>query len=113
MSGTVNYPKVIYHLTDVIKELNVPCGEAAPAAPSEETRRADAVDLLKALLSELENVDADAAAEAAAAIGVQTRKSTTTYFTDGVHGEAVQNFLNNPKDTTTSRKKGGLFKQRP
>ena len=54
MSGTVNYPKVIDHLTDVIKELNVPCAEAAPAAPSAETRRVDAVDFLKALLSELE-----------------------------------------------------------
>jgi hypothetical protein len=34
MSGTVNYPKVIDHLTDVIKELNVPCGAAVepPAA---------------------------------------------------------------------------------
>ncbi len=66
MSGTVNYPKVIDHLTDVIKEMNVPCGEAAPAAPSEETRRADAVDLVKALLSTLEQGGAgatDAAAE--------------------------------------------------
>ncbi len=69
MSGTVNYPKVIDQLTDVIKELNVgfaPCGEAAPAAPSEETRRADAVGLLKALLSTLEQGGAgatDAAAE--------------------------------------------------
>jgi hypothetical protein len=68
MSGTVNYPKVIDQLTDVIKELNVPCAEAAPAAPSEETRRADAVDLLKTLLSELENAgEAGAAAAAAAA----------------------------------------------
>jgi FK506-binding protein 1 len=32
MSGTVNYPKVIDHLTDVIKELNVPCAE--PPAPA-------------------------------------------------------------------------------
>ncbi len=65
MSGTVNYVKVIDHLTDVIKELNVgfaPCGEAAPAAPSEETRRADAVGLLKALLSTLEQGPAAAAA---------------------------------------------------
>jgi hypothetical protein len=62
MSGTVNYPKVIEQLTDVIKELNVPCGEAAPAAPSEETRRADAVDLLKALLGTLESGASDAAA---------------------------------------------------
>jgi hypothetical protein len=62
MSGTVNYPKVIDQLTDVIKELNVPCGEAAPAAPSEETRRADAVGLLKALLSTLEQGPAGAAA---------------------------------------------------
>ena len=71
MSGTVNYPKVIDHLTDVIKELNVgfaPCGEAAPAAPSEETRRADAVGLLKALLSELENAG-EAGAVAAAEHG--------------------------------------------
>ncbi len=65
MSGTVNYPKVIDQLTDVIKELNVgfaPCGAAAPAAPSEETRRADAVGLLKALLSTLEQTGGPAAA---------------------------------------------------
>ena len=70
MSGTVNYPKVIDQLTDVIKELNVgfaPCGEAAPAAPSEETRQRDAVDLLKALLSGLEQGSASGAAAAAAA----------------------------------------------
>ncbi len=68
MSGTVNYGKVIDRLTDVIKELNVgfaPCGEAAPAAPSEETRRADAVGLLKALLHLLEEGGAGAAAAAA------------------------------------------------
>jgi hypothetical protein len=61
MSGTVNYPKVIDQLADVIKELNVPCGAAAP---SEETRRADAVGLLKALLSTLEQGPAAAAAAA-------------------------------------------------
>ncbi len=64
---SVNYRKVVNDLTDVIKELNVgfaPCGEAAPAAPSAETRRADAVGLLKALLSELEQ--GGAAAEHAA-----------------------------------------------
>jgi hypothetical protein len=52
----------------VIKELNVgfaPCGEAAPAAPSEETRRADAVGLVKALLGTLEQGPAGAAAAAA------------------------------------------------
>ncbi len=62
---TVNYPKVIDHLTDVIKELNVgfaPCGTAAPAAPSEEQRRADAVGLLKALLGTLEQGPAAGAA---------------------------------------------------
>ena len=67
MSGTVDYVKVVDRLTDVIKELNVgfaPCAEAAPAAPSEEDRRADAVGLLKALLSELEQAGpAGAAAE--------------------------------------------------
>jgi hypothetical protein len=68
MSGTVNYPKVIEQLTDVIKELNVgfaPCGEAAPAAPSEEQRRADAVGLLKALLHVLEQGPTGAAAGSA------------------------------------------------
>jgi hypothetical protein len=61
MSGTVNYPKVIDHLTDVIKELNVPCAEPpAPATAAE--RHADAVDLLRGLLNKLESHDADAAA---------------------------------------------------
>jgi hypothetical protein len=68
MSGTVNYPKVIDHLTDVIKELNVPCAEApAPAEPSAAERHADAVDLLRSLLNKLESHDADAHAAAAAA----------------------------------------------
>ncbi len=59
MSGTVNYPKVIDHLTDVIKELNVPCAEPpAPATAAE--RHADAVDLLRGLLNKLESHDADA-----------------------------------------------------
>ena len=45
MSGTVNYPKVVDHLTDVIKELNVPCAEPpAPAEPTAAERHADAVD---------------------------------------------------------------------
>ncbi len=67
MSGTVNYPKVIDQLTDVIKELNVGFAPCGAAAPSEETRRADAVGLLKALLSTLEQGPAAAAAAAAAA----------------------------------------------
>ena len=74
MSGTVNYPKVVDHLTDVIKELNVPCGEAAPAAPSEETRRADAVGLLKTLLSGLEQGPEGAAAAAAAEHGASAQQ---------------------------------------
>ena len=79
MSGTVNYPTVVNDLTDVIKELNVPCGEAAPAAPSEETRRADAVGLLKALLSELEQGPAGAAAaeNGASATGKNIQKALT------------------------------------
>jgi hypothetical protein len=66
---SVDYPKVIDHLTDVIKELNVPCGAAAPAerSLSEETRRADAVGLLKALLSELEQESEGPPSGAAAA----------------------------------------------
>ncbi len=64
MSGTVNYPKVVDHLTDVIKELNVPCAEPhAPATAAE--RHADAVDLLRGLLNKLESHDADAHAAAA------------------------------------------------
>ncbi len=81
MSGTVNYPKVIDQLTDVIKELNVgfaPCGAAAAAAPSEETRRADAVGLLKALLSTLEQ---GPAAGAAAEHGGSAQQG---YLWDGV-----------------------------
>ncbi len=62
MSGTVNYPKVVNDLTDVIKELNVGFAPCGAAAPSEETRRADAVGLLKALLSALEQGPAGAAA---------------------------------------------------
>ncbi len=61
---SVNYRKVVNDLTDVIKELNVgfaPCGAAAPAAPSEETRRADAVGVLKTLLHVLEQGGAGAA----------------------------------------------------
>jgi hypothetical protein len=73
MSGTVNYPKVIDHLADVIKELN--CAPSAePAEQSVEARRADTADLVKALLSTLEQAgDASAAAAAehgAAALGV-------------------------------------------
>jgi hypothetical protein len=77
MSGTVNYPKVIDQLTDVIKELNVgfaPCGAAAPAAPSEEQRRADAVGLLKALLHVLEQGGAAGAGAAAAEHGASAQK---------------------------------------
>ncbi len=75
MSGTVNYRKVVDQLTDVIKELNVPCGAAAPAAPSEETRRADAVGLVKALLHVLEQGgDAAGAASAAAEHGASAQK---------------------------------------
>ncbi len=80
MSGTVNYRKVVNDLTDVIKELNVgfaPCGEAAPAAPSEETRRADAVGLLKALLSTLEQAG-PAGAAAAAEHGASSDKNKST-----------------------------------
>ncbi len=66
MSGTVNYPKVIDHLTDVIKELNVPCAEPpAPAEPNAAERQADAAALLRVLLNELESHDADAHAAAA------------------------------------------------
>ncbi len=82
MSG-VDYPKVIDQLTDVIKELNVgfaPCGAAAPAAPSEETRRADAVGLVKALLSTLEQGGAAGAGAAAAAEhGATDDKNTYSY----------------------------------
>ncbi len=66
MSGTVNYPKVIDHLTDVIKELNVPCAEPPAAEPSAAERQADAAALLRELLNELESHGADARAAAAA-----------------------------------------------
>jgi hypothetical protein len=68
---SVNYRKVVNDLTDVIKELNVgfaPCAEAAPAAPSQEERQRDAVGLVKALLSGLEQGgDPPSGAAAAAA----------------------------------------------
>jgi septal ring factor EnvC (AmiA/AmiB activator) len=66
MSGTVNYPKVIDHLTDVIKELNVPCAEPPAAEPSAAERQADAAALLRDLLDKLESHGADARAAAAA-----------------------------------------------
>ncbi len=67
MSGTVNYRKVVNDLTDVIKELNVgfaPCGEAVPAerSRSQEERQRDAVGVVKALLSALEQASPAAAA---------------------------------------------------
>jgi hypothetical protein len=65
MSGTVNYPKVIDHLTDVIKELNVPCAEPPPAEATAAERQADAAALLRSLLNTLESHDADARAAAA------------------------------------------------
>jgi hypothetical protein len=78
MSGTVNYPKVIDHLTDVITELNVPCAEppAVPAEPSQEERQRDAVGLLKELLSTLEQGSpaAGAAAAGAAEHGASSQK---------------------------------------
>ena len=63
MSGTVDYVKVVDHLTDVIKELNQPC-VAAPAATAERTaeeRKQDAADVLRELLHELEGGGAGAA----------------------------------------------------
>ncbi len=64
MSGTVDYQLVICRLTDVIKELNVGFAPCADAAPSEDERRADAVGVLKALLSTLEQGPTGAAAAA-------------------------------------------------
>ena len=83
MSGTVNYPKVIDHLTDVIKELNVPCGAAVepPAAePSAAERQADAAALLRVLLNKLEPHGADARAAAAAE---HSATADERYRTDG------------------------------
>jgi hypothetical protein len=80
MSGTVNYPKVIDHLTDVIKELNVPCAEAAPAAPSQEERQRDAADLVKALLSELEHGSASGGSAAAAGAAAAEHNATADKF---------------------------------
>jgi hypothetical protein len=56
--------------TDVIKELNVPCGEAAPAAPAErsrsqEERQRDAVGVAKTPLRTLEQGGSRAGAAAA------------------------------------------------
>jgi hypothetical protein len=94
MSGTVNYPKVIDHLTDVIKELNVPCAEPpAPATAAE--RHADAVDLLRGLLNKLESHDADAHAAAAAEHG-----ATDQGFKSGLR--ALQGILSNRNKPATS-----------
>ncbi len=69
------------HLTDVIKELNVPCGVAVepPAAePSAAERYADAAALLRVLLNELESHDANArAAEHSAAASAKPPKKTS------------------------------------
>jgi hypothetical protein len=68
MSATVDYQVVIDRLTDAIKELNQPCaGETAVPISEEERRadlRADTADLLKQLLSALEQ-GPDAASAAA------------------------------------------------
>ncbi len=76
MSGTVNYPKVIDHLTDVIKELNVPCAEPPAAEPSAAERQADAAALLRGLLNTLEPHDAGAHAAAAAEHGATADNGT-------------------------------------
>jgi hypothetical protein len=77
MSGTVNYPKVIDHLTDVIKELNVPCAEPPAAEPTAAERQADAAALLRGLLNKLEPHGADArAAEHSAAADTQWKRYT-------------------------------------
>ena len=57
---SVNYRKVVNDLTDVIKELNVPCAEAAAAerSRSQEERQRDAVGVVKALLGTLEQARA-------------------------------------------------------
>jgi hypothetical protein len=89
---SVNYGKVIDHLTDVIKELNVgfaPCGAAAPAAPSEETRRADAVGLLKALLHVLEQ---ESPAAAAAEHGSASQKFSKGWWNDEETGESDRSY---------------------
>ena len=76
MSGTVDYVKVVDHLTDVIKELNQPCVEApaAPAVPAERTaeeRKQDAAIVLRELLHALEQAG-DAGAAAAAENGASS-----------------------------------------
>jgi peptidylprolyl isomerase len=79
MSATVDYAKVVDRLTDAIKELNQPCaGETAVPISEEERRadlRADTADLLKQLLSVLEQ-PAGAAGGAAAAAAEHSSSET-------------------------------------
>ncbi len=102
---SVNYGKVIDQLTDVIKELNVcfaPCGAAAAAAPSEETRRADAVDLVRALLSTLERAG-DAGAAASAEHGASADK---WFYKDGVLTETFKGEFNKSVKPPEIKKNG-------
>ena len=70
--------KVIDHLTDVIKELNVPCAEPPVAEPSAAERQADAAALLRGLLNELESHDADAHAAEHSATADKSAKHPPT-----------------------------------
>ena len=77
----MNYPKVIDHLTDAIKELNVPCAEPPAAEPTAAERQADAAALLRGLLYKLESHGADA--RAAEHSATADRKSNFLKFIGG------------------------------
>jgi hypothetical protein len=102
MSGTVDYPKVVDHLTDVIKELNRPC--ATPKDPKEsakraaEERRRDAAKLLRALLRALEQKPAASGAAAAERSAGALRSSWLNYFRGHGYQPDITPFTENPKD---------------
>jgi hypothetical protein len=116
MSGMVDYPKVIDHLTDVIKELNC-APQAEPEEQSRgrshEERQRDAVGVVKALLSELEQGGAGAGAAAAAENAAASDKFGALVMAMGSVGvnsgagglNGVQNQMNHASSVAKTEKR--------
>ncbi len=95
MSATVDYQVVIDRLTDAIKELNQPCaGEVAVPISEEERRaqlRADTADLLKQLLSALEQgPDAASAAAEHGAAAEHTARTESNFHIRVIGGPGAK-----------------------